>query len=268
MKESELLKKFLGKPDIHNLWEDAYRTQENERFFENALDYITTLLNAPQNATFLDVGCGICAHSRRLANRGFFVQAIDFSEKILEMAENHLQDFHLKDRIKIQRENILSLTFEDEIFDYILCWGVLMHISELENAISELTRVLKPGGMLVISEGNMFSLQSVILRTLKRLSGKERAVVKRTPAGLEYWTTSSNGLLLTREANIGWLKERFMRNGFAVQKHIAGQFSELYTRFSSRLVIKFIHLLNMLWFRYITLPYPAFGNIIILKKQK
>lgn len=266
--ESKVLEQTLRKPDIHQQWENAYRTAGNEMFFEQAFDYIASVLNAPKDSTFLDVGCGICAHSIRLANRGFFVLGTDFSDSVLKWAEENIQNSGLEGRINLQREDILSFTFEDERFDYILCWGVLMHIHEIEKAITELARILKPGGTLVISEGNMFSLQAIILRTLKRLVGKEKAIVKKTPAGLEYWTITSTGKLLTREANIQWMIKEFKHKRFDVKEHVAGQFTELYTRFSSQLIEKIIHSFNNLWFKYIRFPYPAFGNIIILQKQE
>ena len=264
--ESEAIEQTLAKPDIHRQWQNAFRTLENQRFYEIAFDYITRFLGAPENSTFLDAGCGTCAHSIRLAKRGFIVLGIDFSEGALKMAEATIKPSGFDNRIKLQREDLLSLTFENEMFDYILCWGVLMHIPDLEKAISEITRVLKQGGMLVISEGNMFSFQSIILRNLKRLLRKEKADVKKKPAGLEYWVTTSTGKLMTRHANIGWLIRRFKKNGFTVKKHIAGQFTELYTRVSYRMSKNLIHNFNNLWFKFVGIPYLSFGNIIILQK--
>lgn len=266
--KSKKVERFLAKPDIHEKWEHDYRTTEAQNFYEEAFDYITHFLSAPKDSIFLDAGCGTCAHSIRLAKRGFLVQAVDFSENILEKAKANVRAKAVETRIIIQREDILSFSFKDETFDYVLCWGVLMHIPDLEKAISELTRILKPGGTLVISEANMYSLQAIILRNLKRFLGKEKAEVKKTPAGIEYWIISSSGALLTREANIRWLNDRFRNNGFSVRKRVAGQLTELYTRVSFRPLKKLIHGLNKYWFKYIKIPHPAFGNIVILEKGR
>ncbi len=264
--ESEDVEKTLQKPGIHQQWEDAYRTAENEKFYEQAFDYITSVLNAPWNSKFLDVGCGIGAHSIRLARRGFSVLAVDFSEYVLKTAELNLQASGLVDKIKLQRENILSLSFADKTFDYILCWGVLMHIPEIEKAISELDRVLKKDGFLVIYEVNMFSIQAMSMRILQRFRRKGKAAGQKTAAGLEYWKETPSGKLLIRQANPGWLKKEFKRKGFTIKKHVSGQFTELYTKFSSGLIRKLIHQFNYLWFKYVKIPYLAFGNLIILKK--
>lgn len=265
--ESKDLEKTLGKPQIHANWENLYRTSENEKFYEMVFDYVANVLKAPENSLILDAGCGAGAHAMRLARRGFSVVAADFSDSVLEMAKANLQAAGMQDQIRLQHENLLSLSFPDETFDAILVWGVLMHIPDVEKAVAELTRVLKKGGSLIVSEGNMYSLQSVAERTRCRLTGKHYAIGKYTDAGLEYWETTPTGQLLTRVMNIGWLKKKFIDSGFTVQRHVSGQFSERYTRYSSERAKKLIHDFNRLWFRVIKFPQPAFGNLLILRKK-
>jgi hypothetical protein len=113
----------------------------------------------------------------------------------------------------------------------------------------------------------MGALQSVALRALKRLRGTERAEVRRTPAGVEYWTESAAGPIMVRQANIGWLIEQFERGQFDVRLRIAGQFTELYTKCSSPLLRRLIHTFNNLWFSYVRAPRLAFGNIVIVQKR-
>ena len=54
--ESTDVEKTLNKPDIHQQWGDSYVTAK--KFYEQAFDYIKSVINAPKNSTFLDVGCG------------------------------------------------------------------------------------------------------------------------------------------------------------------------------------------------------------------
>lgn len=68
--------------DIHQEWVSIYRTAENEPFFELAFDCIVNVLNAPINSSILDGGCGTCAHSIRLASRGFIVYAVGLFEYV------------------------------------------------------------------------------------------------------------------------------------------------------------------------------------------
>lgn len=267
--KSKVVEKCLSKPDIHELWDKAYHTSENDKFFAQVFAFITRVVNAPRDATFLDAGCGSCAHSIRLANHGFRVEAVDFSESALRMGEAKVKSKGLENRIKIQQEDLCALSFEDETFKYILCWGVLMHIPHLEKAICELARVLKAGGTLVVGENNMYSLQALIRRGLRGCLGKEREDINRTPAGLEFWWPINNvDMLMTRHANIRWLIKRFESKGLTVKKRVASQFTDSYTKVSSHVLKRFISSFNDLWFRYIRIPHFALGNIVILEKEE
>ena len=96
--------------------------------------------------------------------------AVDFSESMLAKAKTHLEAAGLENRVTFQREDLLNLSFPAGEFDCILCWGVLMHILEIESVVAEFARVLKPGGKLAISEGNMYSLQAMGFQWLRKLS--------------------------------------------------------------------------------------------------
>lgn len=269
--KSREVEKTLGKTYLHKQWESKYRTDETKDFYEQAFDYIVRILKAPPKSKILDAGCGTCMQSIRLAKRGFTVMAVDFSDTVLKKAELKVESNGMEEKIKLQRENILSLTFQEETFDYILCWGVLMHIPDLKKALTELSRVLRKGGVLIISEANMFSLQSIIIGNIasfiRFLKKRGRESYMKTPAGLEYWSITPAGKLLTRQANIRWLIRELTSNGFSVKKRVSGQFSELYTVFSSQFIKKIIHKFNFVWFKYVKVPYPAFGNILIFQKE-
>ncbi len=265
--DSQELENTLRKPDIHTEWENAYRTPENARYYDLAIEFIASELESSRELTLLDAGCGICDYSLRLARHNFAITAVDFSESVLINAEANVRAHGCQEKITLQRENLLSLSFADETFDCILCWGVLMHIPEVEVAMAELVRVLKPGGRLVISEGNMHSLESRILLRVKRMLGKLKEEVVETKSGMEYWAESASGKLLSRQINIQWLTGRFAAMGLSLEKHVAGQFTELYSRFSLQVISKAIHAFNRFWFSKIRLPGAAFGNILIFRKK-
>jgi len=182
------------------------------------------------------------------------------------MARENIRVRGQESRIRLERQDLLSLSFEAESFDFVLCWGVLMHIPDVKEAVSELARVTKLGGAVIIGEANMHSLQSVIVRNLRRLLKREKASVQKTPAGMEYWTTSTAGTLLTRHANMQWLISEFASHGFIVKKWIGGQFTEAYTHVRSPVGRSFIHRFNIFWFKYVRVPSMAFANILILQK--
>ena len=61
-----------------------------------------------------------------------------------------------------------------------------MHIPGVERALSELVRVTKPGGYVVLEEINVHSLEALLLRTFWRTLKRKKIRATRTPAGIEH----------------------------------------------------------------------------------
>ncbi|MGH9349126.1 MAG: class I SAM-dependent methyltransferase [Vicinamibacterales bacterium] len=259
---------MLADPAIHEHWVSKYRTPETERFYGEAFDEIARRLAAPPGATILDAGCGSCAKSVLLAARGFRVVGADFSAEALGLAAEALRTRGFDDRVTLRRADLLDLPFRDGEFRYILCWGVLMHVPELRRALAELTRVLAPGGTLVVSEGNMHAVESVVLRTLKKILRRGRGRIVRTPAGLESHEHTDHGALVTRQTDMGWFTREGERLGLHLEARIAGQFTELYVLAPWAWLRRAIHAMNHVWFRYVGWAGPAFGNILIFRKGR
>jgi len=257
--------KTLEKPDLHEEWIKSYRIKENALFYDDVFDKICFTLSKDGNPTILDAGCGSGAHSVRLAKRGFNVLGIDISKYILEKAKSNIRLHNVENKIQFSCEDITSLPYENQSFKYILCWGVLMHIPDIDQAIAELTRVLKKSGTLIIEEGNMHSLQSFLTR-IKGIF--EKRTTKKSIAGIEYWKSTTAGKLLTREANIIWLKKKLKEHGCVIKKHIPGQFTELYTKGKIEITKKLLHYFNRFWFKYIKLSTISYGAILIVHKVK
>ena len=202
----------------------------------------------------LDVGCGTCAHTVRLATRGAAVHGIDVSFSMLSAGRSAVAERGLSCRVALSTSSLRALPFRAGTFDGVLCWGVLMHVPDVAGAIAEIARVVRPGRCVVISESNRRSLQSLALAGAKRLLRREKADVRRTPGGTGYWVTRQGGALVTRETDAGWLVEEFGRRGLRLETRRAGQFSELYTRTGSPAVKALIHRWNRFWFERIRTP--------------
>lgn len=265
--DSSKVEACLAGPAIHRTWISAYRSGENEEFFSLAFDYIARTLGAPVDSLILDAGCGTGDHAIRLAKRGFIVEAIDISDTAVSLARRAVSEQGLAGRINVRAANLRCLPFTDGLFPYALCWGVLMHIPEVERAVAELSRVLAPGGMLVIGENNLHSVQSLAMRALLSAMGRSKDRFRRTASGIEEWQRTEGGMLMTRDTDMGWLTREAARNGLILKKRVAGQASNLYAWLSSPLLKKATHSFNRLWFRHVRLPYLAFANILIFMKR-
>src|SRR4051812_3728532 len=202
---SRAVRESLERPAIHEMWEGSYRTGPNERFYEMAFDELVEASGRPEQDRYLDAGCGVCAHSIRLAERGFEVDAVDFSPSALEGARENVAVRGLEDRIRLRQADLVSLPFASEQFPHVLCWGVLMHVPDVAGAIAELARVTAPGGTVLLNEINAASPEARLLRLVEPRVAKSTIRVRRTPAGFEHWTTTDSGPLMWRHIDVRWL---------------------------------------------------------------
>lgn len=260
-------KNTLQGMEVHSAWVRQFRSGENDPFYTLAFDYIASVFGAPGEAAVVDAGCGSGTKSFQLAQRGYCVQAMDFSATILEQARAAAAEMGYADRITFAQGDLTALSLPSGCAHRAACWGVLMHVPDVGAAISELSRILAPGGTLIVSEGNVRSLQAVALRWLKRLLGRERAEIVHTPAGIEFWEQTSTTRLMTRQADIPWFIAEFKRHGVELVERRAGQFTEIYMLLPWRPLRGFVHVCNNFWFRWIRAAGPAYGNILVLRRR-
>jgi SAM-dependent methyltransferase len=263
---SRAVRESLERPAIHDMWEGSYRTGPNERFYEMAFDELVEASGRPGQDRYLDAGCGVCAHSIRLAERGFEVDAVDFSSSALDGARKNVSAHGLEDRIRLAQSDVVSLPFATGQFPHVLCWGVLMHVPDVAGALAELARVTAPGGTILLNEINAASPEATLLRLLIPRVAKSTVSLRRTPAGFEHWTTTESGPLMWRHMDLPWLAREMARHGLRLETRRAAQLSELYTRLPGPLALP-VHALNRLWFRHIRLPGPAVANVLVFRKR-
>jgi len=265
-KESKKLEETLSKPDFHLLWEKTYYSDRNNKFYDLAIDKIIKIIKLDTNDKILDAGCGNATHSIRFAKRGYNVLGIDFSDEALKLSQSNVRKENMHKKIELKKESILSLSFQDNLFDVVFCWGVLMHINEYKKGLSELSRVLKKGGFLILGEGNMNSIQSRIAKIWKKNHSEERIILNED--GLYFWSNSDAGEILVRKTNINWLNKFLMKKELSLYKKLPGQFTSLYTRVQNKFLRNVIYIFNEYWFKIVKNSSLAEANILIYKKEE
>lgn len=112
--------------------------------------------------TLLDAGCGTGWFSQRAVERGARVTSMDLGEKLLgEVAKKCASERVVG--------SILAIPFQDRSFDYVISSEVVEHVPDPFKAIAELHRVLKPGGILVITTPNRLWHFSVLIANRLKL---------------------------------------------------------------------------------------------------
>lgn len=102
----------------------------------------------------LDIGCGDGAYTVHLAENFDRVDAIDIQTDRIALFEERLQDNSLAERISVRDMSADQLDYADDTFDYVVAIEVLEHITELDQALREVQRVLKPGGRFAFTTPN------------------------------------------------------------------------------------------------------------------
>lgn len=122
----------------------------------------------------LDLGCGRGELVYLCALKGCECVGVDFSETAVAMARDLVDNLpeNFREKARILKMDVKKLDFEDGVFDVVFMLDIVEHLYpwELEAALTEGARVLKPDGKLLIyTSPNKFSLDPV--RFLARLVG-------------------------------------------------------------------------------------------------
>ncbi len=135
---------YLAVHDLYRNWSKAYDSYPNP-LIELEQDVIPAMAGDVSGKRLLDIGCGTGRYALQFIQRGAMVTGVDFSRPMLKMAKKKTPHLQL-----IQADlKQLPLTGG---FDLILCNLVLSHIEDLFAAISEISKLVNPGGAVIISD--------------------------------------------------------------------------------------------------------------------
>lgn len=95
----------------------------------------------------LEIGCGIGLVSAYLTNEyGINVYGTDFDPEEIQLAKQLNNE---RDNLHFKVEDAAELSFADNSFDLVISQNVFHHIPNWQKAVSEIQRVLRPGGYLI-----------------------------------------------------------------------------------------------------------------------
>lgn len=136
----------------------------------------------------LDVGCGPGNHLVALsAGKPKLLVGVDIDKRFLAIGRSKTDEFITASSTlpSLICASLPTLPFADSTFDLVTCFLVMPHVPDDKIALSELTRVLRPGGMLAISghglgfplrylkRFRMKPLQMYLASIIYRISGKK-----------------------------------------------------------------------------------------------
>jgi SAM-dependent methyltransferase len=96
----------------------------------------------------LEIGCGIGTDGVQFAKAGAIYTGVDLTDAAIDLARKNFASAGLPGEFRVADAE--HLDFPDESFDLVYSHGVLHHTPDIQAAVSEIHRVLKPGGRAVV----------------------------------------------------------------------------------------------------------------------
>jgi ubiquinone/menaquinone biosynthesis C-methylase UbiE len=131
----------------YDLYASEYdKSHEFLNSFEGTVPF--QMMGEIKGKKILDIGCGTGRITGDLLKRGGEVVAADHSAEMLKLATKKYP------AAKTIRADIAKLPFEDDSFDIVVAMFVVVHLVDLREAFDEVYRVLKNGGIFILSNIN------------------------------------------------------------------------------------------------------------------
>ena len=133
----------LDPQSAYGLWAKSYPPRPHNPLMQMEHAAVLAMLPDVRSQMVLDAGCGSGRYLRELHNRGARVIGMDLSAAMLFRAR--------ETTARIARADIRALPFDAMSIDLVVCGLALGDVEELELALLEIARVLRPGGRVIYS---------------------------------------------------------------------------------------------------------------------
>lgn len=149
--------------DNRTYYDDFADWYENERHhgYHALIDRLQFGLIEPlcAGSDVLEVGCGTGLILKRVAPVARRAVGLDISPNMLERARER--------GLETVEGTATHLPFDDSSFDLVYSFKVLAHVEDIQKALGEISRVLRPGGVAMLDFYNRHSLRYLI-KSIKR----------------------------------------------------------------------------------------------------
>jgi SAM-dependent methyltransferase len=154
-REIEHGKKIVGNAEAVWFWDSPAGRRRADRRAELFIEHGEL---APGRRA-LEVGCGTGVFLERVARSGVTLHGLDLSEDLLERARVRVKDLP---NVTLDRGNAEATPYPAAHFDAVYGSSVLHHLN-LDAALAEAHRVLRPGGQVVFAEPNILNPQVLLM---------------------------------------------------------------------------------------------------------
>ena len=147
---SEQIVREVDSVEEYTRWAETYDLELNPLIAVEGPRVESILKGLPMR-TAIDAGAGTGRHAIVLAKRGVAVTAVDESPEMLAVAREKAARAGLEIDFRIGSLDD-RLPADDDQFDFLVCALTLSHIPDIDHAVSECARVVRPGGSILVSD--------------------------------------------------------------------------------------------------------------------
>jgi ubiquinone/menaquinone biosynthesis C-methylase UbiE len=150
--------------EIFNCTARTYKQHEYKEIFEvDTYSFLKDERLNFNNKFVLDVGCGLGECSAWfLKNGARTVVSLDASYKSLLEARNYIYQQNPKNTSLFLEARVPNLPFPNDTFDIVFAHGMMSYVSDIQDAVKSLIRVVKKDGQIIVSFVKKSSLDSIL----------------------------------------------------------------------------------------------------------
>jgi ubiquinone/menaquinone biosynthesis C-methylase UbiE len=174
--------KIVGSKTYFDIVSDQWDTIRQTFFSDSIREKMCESAQVKAGSTAVDVGAGTGFVTQELLNRRLRVIAVDQSQEMLDVLEHK---FGSSGAITCIQADAYTLPLEGESVDYVMANMFLHHVENPDQAIFEMTRILKPGGKLVIADLDRHDYEFLRKEQYDVWLGFERSDIRK-------WFTEAN----------------------------------------------------------------------------
>jgi ubiquinone/menaquinone biosynthesis C-methylase UbiE len=154
----DTIKQYWEKATPMQFKDEKWSYEKRRQFRYELQDYMHDAIGFDKykGKRVLEVGCGSGIDLLEFARNGAICYGIDLTENAINMTLESAKQTHKT--VIVSRASATSIPYDNAFFDTVWSFGVLHHIPEIEIALGEIKRVLKPDGEVIAMLYNKDSL--------------------------------------------------------------------------------------------------------------
>lgn len=154
-----LLSELYAPAEYYDGYGDYFGDMGRRSFFKNALETLEDVCHSP--GRLLDVGCGPGLFMSIARSQGWDVQGVDPGKFAVDYASEKL-------KLSVRHGELLDQRLADRSFDVITMWDTIEHLRDPLDTLQEMYRLLRPGGFLLLTTGEVDDMYDRLLFALQK----------------------------------------------------------------------------------------------------